>query len=171
MTVKRQLEAILQGLLAPIRERRAAYASKPGCVLDVLQEGTKKARAITVNTIRVTVRTGVVQAGLKNLVRNRCPRRPPRSLGGGKVCNRRVSPIAPNPGEGLLTEPTPAVRSWSRERVLMPHSCPCPQARRSVVQISPSEASARRSKKGRRLVVLRLLRLWPLLLLTPYRRA
>jgi len=27
--------------------------------------------------------------------------------------NRRVSPIGPNPGEGLLTEPTPAVRPWS----------------------------------------------------------
>ena len=51
------------------------------------------------------------------------------------------------------------------------HSCPCPQARRSGVQILPSEASARRSKKRPRLVVLRLLRLWPLLLLTPYRRA
>ena len=36
------------------------------------------------------------------------------------VCNRRVSPIAPNPGEGLLTEPPSAVRSWSRERVFMP---------------------------------------------------
>src|SRR5262252_8002674 len=34
--------------------------------------------------------------------------------------NRRVSPIGPNPGEGLLTEPTPAVRPWSRERVFMP---------------------------------------------------
>src|SRR6516164_7661140 len=32
---------------------------------------------------------------------------------------RRVSPIAPNPGEGLLTEPIPAIRSWSRERVFM----------------------------------------------------
>src|SRR5215470_15421553 len=40
---------------------------------------------------------------------------------GGKVRNRRVSPIAPNPGEGLLTDPTPAVRSWLRERVFMPH--------------------------------------------------
>jgi hypothetical protein len=34
------------------------------------------------------------------------------------------APISPNPGEGLLTEPTPAVRSWSRERVFMPHTCP-----------------------------------------------
>jgi hypothetical protein len=33
---------------------------------------------------------------------------------------RRVSAITPNPDEGLLTEPTPAVRPWSRERVFMP---------------------------------------------------
>jgi len=37
---------------------------------------------------------------------------------------RRVSPIAPNPGEGLLTEPIPAVRPWSRERVFMPRRRP-----------------------------------------------
>jgi tryptophanyl-tRNA synthetase len=47
MAVKRRLEAILQGLLAPIRERRAAYARKPEYVLDVLREGTKKAQALT----------------------------------------------------------------------------------------------------------------------------
>ena len=51
MAVKRRLAAILQGLLAPIRERRAAYARKPEYVLDVLQEGTKKARAITQSTL------------------------------------------------------------------------------------------------------------------------
>jgi hypothetical protein len=56
------------------------------------------------------------------------------------------------------------------ERVLLPYFCPCPQARRSVVQILPSEASERRSKKGPRLVVPRL-RLWPFLLLPPDRRA
>jgi adenylate kinase family enzyme len=33
---------------------------------------------------------------------------------------RRVSPIGPNRGEGLLTESTPAVLPWSRERVFMP---------------------------------------------------
>ena len=58
MTVKRRLEAILQRLLAPIRERRAAYASKPEYVLDVLQEGTKKARAITQSTL-VELRSGL----------------------------------------------------------------------------------------------------------------
>ena len=39
---------------------------------------------------------------------------------GGKVGNQRVSPIAPNPREGLLIEPIPAVRFWSRERLFMP---------------------------------------------------
>ena len=43
---------------------------------------------------------------------------------------RRVSPIDPNPGEGLLTEPTPAVRPWSRERVLMPLSGHPPAGRK-----------------------------------------
>jgi len=37
-------------------------------------------------------------------------------------CDRRGSPIAPNPGGGLLTEPTPAVRPCPRERVLMPQT-------------------------------------------------
>ena len=41
-----------------------------------------------------------------------------------KVRSRRVSPIAANPREGLLTEPTPAVRSWPREWVFMPLSGP-----------------------------------------------
>src|SRR6516165_2978595 len=80
---------------------------------------------------------------------------------------RQVSSVAPNRGEGLLTERKAGAQPERREPLFMPHSCPCPQAGRSVVQILPSEASARRSKKGPRLVVLRLLRLWPLLLLTP----
>jgi len=51
ITVKRRLEAMLQGLLAPIRERRAVYARRPEYVLDILQEGTKKARSITQSTL------------------------------------------------------------------------------------------------------------------------
>ena len=39
---------------------------------------------------------------------------------GGKVRNRRVSPVAPRPGEGPLTEPTAGAQPWPRERVLMP---------------------------------------------------
>ena len=32
---------------------------------------------------------------------------------------RRVSPVAPRPGEGPLTEPTAGAQPWPRERVLM----------------------------------------------------
>src|SRR5215472_8542124 len=46
----------------------------------------------------------------------------PLELGPANGRSRRVSPIAPNPGEGLLTQPTPAVRLWSRERVVVPRS-------------------------------------------------
>ena len=58
MAVKRRLEAILQGLLAPIRERRAVYACKPEYVFDVLRKGTKKARAITQSTL-IELRSGL----------------------------------------------------------------------------------------------------------------
>ena len=58
VAVKKRLEAILQGLLAPIRERRAAYARQPEYVLDVLREGTKKARAITQSTF-IELRSGL----------------------------------------------------------------------------------------------------------------
>jgi len=51
IAVKRRLEAILQGLLAPIRERRAVYARQPEYVLEVLREGTTKARVITQSTL------------------------------------------------------------------------------------------------------------------------
>jgi hypothetical protein len=37
--------------------------------------------------------------------------------------NRRVSPVAPRPCEGPLTEPTAGAQPWPRERVLMPHTC------------------------------------------------
>src|SRR5262249_5859619 len=47
MAVKQRLEAVLQALLAPIRERRAVLARDPGYVLDLLREGTRKARAVT----------------------------------------------------------------------------------------------------------------------------
>jgi hypothetical protein len=35
-------------------------------------------------------------------------------------CFRRVSPVAPRPREGPLTEPTAGAQPWPRERVLMP---------------------------------------------------
>ena len=51
MDVKRRLENILQVLLAPIRERRAALARDPGYVLSVLQQGTLKAQRQTQATL------------------------------------------------------------------------------------------------------------------------
>jgi hypothetical protein len=42
---------------------------------------------------------------------------------------RRVSPVAPRPREGLLTEPTAGAQPWPRERVLMPRSGPLRQPR------------------------------------------
>jgi hypothetical protein len=51
MHVKRRLDDILQALLAPIRERRAALARDPGYVLDVLQQGTMNAQGQTQSTL------------------------------------------------------------------------------------------------------------------------
>ena len=56
--VKARLEALLQDLLAPIRERRAALARDPEVVLDVLRDGTAKAQAITQATLE-EVREGL----------------------------------------------------------------------------------------------------------------
>lgn len=58
MAVKQRLEAILQDLLMPIRERRAAYARDPDYVLDVLRDGARKACAITTATLE-EVRAGL----------------------------------------------------------------------------------------------------------------
>jgi tryptophanyl-tRNA synthetase len=49
---------LLQELLAPIRERRAALARDPDTVLDILRDGTAKARAITQATLE-EVRDGL----------------------------------------------------------------------------------------------------------------
>jgi tryptophanyl-tRNA synthetase len=48
--VKARLEGILQDLLAPIRERREEYAKDRGQVLQMLKEGTQKAREIAAKT-------------------------------------------------------------------------------------------------------------------------
>jgi len=49
--VKRDLDAVLQALLAPIRERRARYAADPGYVMDLLRQGTFRARERTQATL------------------------------------------------------------------------------------------------------------------------
>jgi hypothetical protein len=53
---------------------------------------------------------------------------------GGKVWNRRLSPVAVPPGEGRLTEQTAGVQPAQSEQVFMPHSGPCP--RRRVLSIT-----------------------------------
>ena len=48
--VKARLEGILQDLLKPIRERREEFAEDRGQVLQILKEGTRKAREIAAQT-------------------------------------------------------------------------------------------------------------------------
>jgi tryptophanyl-tRNA synthetase len=51
MALKRRLEACLQALLAPIRERRADFATRPDCVMDLIRTGTERAAALTQETL------------------------------------------------------------------------------------------------------------------------
>ena len=51
ITLKRRLDDILQALLAPIRARRAHYAAEPDYVMEVVREGTRKARERTEATL------------------------------------------------------------------------------------------------------------------------
>ena len=48
---KKRLAAVMTEVLAPIRERRAAWAAKPEAVREVLHEGTRRARAMAVETM------------------------------------------------------------------------------------------------------------------------
>jgi tryptophanyl-tRNA synthetase len=49
--VKRKLIAALERFLAPIRERRATYASQPGLVDEIVVEGSRRARREAQETI------------------------------------------------------------------------------------------------------------------------
>ena len=49
--VKKKLIAALNGVLEPMRQRRAEVASRPGDVKDVLVEGSRRARAIAQETM------------------------------------------------------------------------------------------------------------------------
>ena len=51
MVLKRRLEDILQARIAPIRERREALGHDRGYLLDVLREGTVRAREVTQATL------------------------------------------------------------------------------------------------------------------------
>ena len=49
-TVKKRLEECLQELIRPIRERRLALAEERGYILQILKEGTEKARSVAAIT-------------------------------------------------------------------------------------------------------------------------
>src|SRR5580658_6867568 len=49
--VKQKLFAALENFLAPIRERRAAYESKPEMVREIVLEGTRKGRVVAQSTM------------------------------------------------------------------------------------------------------------------------
>src|SRR5207248_5660988 len=51
--VKRRLIGALEAFLAPIRERRAAYAAQPGLVDQIIVEGSRRARAEAQETVRL----------------------------------------------------------------------------------------------------------------------
>jgi tryptophanyl-tRNA synthetase len=49
--VKKRLEGILQDLLAPIRARREEFAKDKGAVMQILKDGTFKAREVAAQTM------------------------------------------------------------------------------------------------------------------------
>jgi tryptophanyl-tRNA synthetase len=49
--IKARLEAVLQALLGPIRERRSRLAQDRDTIRDVLREGTKRARVVAARTL------------------------------------------------------------------------------------------------------------------------
>jgi len=51
MKVKRVLEERLQAMLEPIRTRRAAFATDPAEVMQILKRGTETARAVAAQTL------------------------------------------------------------------------------------------------------------------------
>ena len=51
MVVKRRLDETLQAPARPIRERRAQLARHPDYLLEVLRQGTERARAVTQLTL------------------------------------------------------------------------------------------------------------------------
>lgn len=51
MVLKRRLDACLQALLAPIRERRAEFAKRPDFVIDLIRAGTERAATVTQQTL------------------------------------------------------------------------------------------------------------------------
>jgi len=52
VVLKKRLEAILQDLIAPIRERRAQFAQDPAQIMEIIKKGTEKARAVAHATMQ-----------------------------------------------------------------------------------------------------------------------
>ncbi|MET1756477.1 tryptophan--tRNA ligase [Novosphingobium sp. RD2P27] len=50
MALKRRLTGILQAIVAPIRERRAALSADPDTIIDILRAGAKRGREVTERT-------------------------------------------------------------------------------------------------------------------------
>lgn len=53
VALKQRLSAILDEMLAPIRQRRAEYASRPKDVMEILREGTLRARTMTAQVLEM----------------------------------------------------------------------------------------------------------------------
>lgn len=51
-TCKNELEACLQELIAPMRERRATYIQDKGMLMQILQQGSERAHEVTQTTLR-----------------------------------------------------------------------------------------------------------------------
>ena len=52
VVIKKRLINVLEKFLRPIRERRAEFERKPGEIMKILNEGTKKARIVTSKTLK-----------------------------------------------------------------------------------------------------------------------
>ena len=51
VAIKKRLMEVLENFLSPIRKKRAEFAKNPKAVMKILEEGTKKARIITSQTL------------------------------------------------------------------------------------------------------------------------
>lgn len=51
MVIKKRLDAILQALITPIRARREQFAQDPAAVMEILRQGTDKARQVAAQTL------------------------------------------------------------------------------------------------------------------------
>jgi tryptophanyl-tRNA synthetase len=53
VVIKRRLVEVLNTIIEPIRARRKQYEARPDDVLDVLREGTRRANAVTEETLKL----------------------------------------------------------------------------------------------------------------------